>query len=279
VAELNVADDKLDLSGWVTLTNTSGTSYNNARLQLVAGDVNQVRDEVHFLNRQMKGEMVMAAPAPRMAEESLMEYHLYTLDRPTTIAESQTKQVSLLAASAVPARKELLLRGADYYYASSYGDLGQKMKVGVFVEFDNKESAHLGMPLPKGVIRVYKKDGSGNAQFVGEDNIDHTPKNEKVRLKLGEAFDVTADKKQTDFKRLPNPVKGNALFESAFEIVLKNAKKDAVIVTVQEPIPGDWKIQSESHPHEKVASNTAVWHIPVPAEGSAKLNYRVQVRY
>jgi hypothetical protein len=279
VAELNVADDKLDLSGWVTLTNTSGTSYNNARLQLVAGDVNQVRDEVRFLNRQMKGEMVMAAPAPRMAEESLMEYHLYTLDRPTTIAESQTKQVSLLAASAVPARKELLLRGADYYYGSSYDDLGQKMKVGVFVEFDNKESAHLGMPLPKGVIRVYKKDGSGNAQFVGEDNIDHTPKNEKVRLKLGEAFDVTADKKQTYFKRLPNPAKGNALFESAFEIVLKNAKKDAVIVTVQEPIPGDWKIQSESHPHEKVASNTAVWHIPVPAEGSAKLNYRVQVRY
>jgi hypothetical protein len=279
VAELNATDDRLDLSGWVTLTNTSGTSYNNARLQLVAGDVNQVRDEMRFLNRQMKGEMVMAAAAPRMAEESLMEYHLYTLDRPTTIAESQTKQVSLLTASAIPARKELLLRGADYYYGSSYGDLGQKMKVGVFVEFENKESAHLGMPLPKGVIRVYKKDGSGNAQFVGEDNIDHTPKNEKVRLKLGEAFDVTADKKQTDFKRLPNPAKGNALFESAFEIVLKNAKKDAVIVTVQEPIPGDWKMQSESHPHEKAASNTAFWHISVPAEGSAKLSYRVQVRY
>lgn len=279
VAELNAADDKLDLSGWVTLTNTSGTSYNNARLQLVAGDVNQVQDEMRFANRQMKGEMVMSAAAPRMAEESLMEYHLYTLDRPTTIAESQTKQVSLLAASAIPARKELLLRGADYYYGSSYGDLGQKMKVSVFVEFDNKESAHLGMPLPKGVIRVYKKDASGNAQFVGEDNIDHTPKNEKVRLKLGEAFDVTADKKQTDFKRLPNPAKGNALYESAFEIVLKNAKKDAVTVTVQEPIPGDWKMQSESHSHEKAVSNTAVWHITVPAEGSTKLSYRVQVRY
>ena len=279
VAELNAADDKLDLSGWVTLTNTSGTSYNNARLQLVAGDVNQVRDEMRVANLQMKGEMAMAAPAPRMAEESLMEYHLYTLDRPTTISESQTKQVSLLTASAIPARKELLLRGADYYYGSSYDDLGQKMKVGVFVEFDNKESAHLGMPLPKGVIRVYKKDGSGNAQFVGEDNIDHTPKNEKVRLKLGEAFDVTADKKQTDFKRLPNPAKGNALYESAFEIALKNAKKDAVTVTVQEPIPGDWKMQSESQPHEKAAGNTAVWHITVPAEGSTKLSYRVQVRY
>jgi len=279
VAELNATDDKLDLSGWVTLTNTSGASYNNAKLQLVAGDVNQVRDEMRFANRMAKGEMAMPAAAPRMAEESLMEYHLYTLDRPTTISENQTKQVSLLTASAIPARKELLLRGAEYYYQSSYGDLGQKMKVSVFVEFDNREASHLGMPLPKGVIRVYKKDGAGNAQFVGEDNIDHTPRNEKVRLKLGEAFDVTADKKQTDFKRLPNPAKGNSLYESAFEIILKNAKKEAVIVTVQEPIPADWKILNETYSHEKATSNTAVWHISVPAEGSAKLGYRVQVRY
>lgn len=279
VAELNAADDKLDLSGWVTLTNTSGTSYNNARLQLVAGDVNQVRDEMRFANRMAKGEMALAAPASRMAEESLMEYHLYTLDRPTTIAENQTKQVSLLTASSIPARKELLLRGAEYYYQASYGDLGQKMKVGVFIEFDNKESSYLGMPLPKGVIRVYKKDAAGNAQFVGEDNIDHTPKNEKVRLKLGEAFDVTADKKQTEFKRMPEPSKRISLYESAFEIVLKNAKKEAVVVTVQEPIPGDWKIIDESNKHEKAASNTAVWHIPVAAEDSAKLIFRVQVRY
>lgn len=279
VAELNAADDKLDLSGWVTLTNTSGATYRNAKLQLVAGDVNQVQDEMRYEMRRDKAVLAMAAPASQMAEESLMEYHLYTLDRPTTIAENQTKQVSLLTASAIPARKELLLRGANYYYHSSYGDLGQKMKVGVFVEFDNKEASHLGMPLPKGVIRVYKRDAAGNAQFVGEDRIDHTPKNEKVRLKLGESFDVTADKKQTDFKALPNPAKGNSMYESAFEIVLKNAKKDAVVVKVQEPIPGDWKILNASHKHEKAASNTAVWHITVPAEGSVKLNYRVQVRY
>lgn len=279
VAELNAADDKLDLSGWVTLTNTSGASYNNARLQLVAGDVNQARDEMRFANMRAKGELAMAAAAPRMAEESLMEYHLYTLDRPTTISENQTKQVSLLTASAIPARKELLLRGAEYYYQSSYGELGQKLKVGVYVEFDNKEASHLGMPLPKGVMRVYKKDASGNAQFVGEDNIGHTPRNEKVRLKLGEAFDVTADKKQTEFKRLPDPSKRVALYEGAFEILIKNAKKDAVTVTVQEPIPGDWKIIDESHRHEKAASNTAVWHISVPAGGSTRLSYRAQIRY
>jgi hypothetical protein len=280
VAELNATDDRLDLSGWVTLTNTSGTSYNNAKLQLVAGDVNIVRPAYPMsVGALRKIATADKLEENRMQEEGLMEYHLYTLDRPTTIAENQTKQVALLTASGIPARKELLLRGADYYYSSSYGDLGQKMKVSVFVEFDNKEASHLGIPLPKGVMRVYKKDNAGNAQFVGEDNIDHTPKNEKVRIKLGEAFDVTADKKQTDFKRLPNPAKGNALYESAFEIVLKNAKKDAVTVTVQEPIPADWKMQTESHKHEKAASNTAVWHITVPAEGSAKLSYRVQVRY
>lgn len=280
VVELNSSDDRLDISGWVTLTNTSGTTYRNARLQLVAGDVNQVAPAMGAPVRAMA-----MAPAPMakakadMAEESLFEYHLYTLARPTTIAESQTKQVALLAASGVPARKELLLKGRDYYYQSSYGELGQKMKVGVFVEFDNKDSAHLGMPLPKGIIRVYKKDRAGNAQFIGEDKVDHTPKNEKVRLKLGDAFDVTADKKQTDFKKLGGSGKYNYMFESAYEIVLKNAKKEAVIVTVQEPMPGDWQVLSESHPSSKDASNTAVWKVSVPAEGNTRLVYRSLVRY
>ncbi|MES2952623.1 MAG: DUF4139 domain-containing protein [Pseudomonadota bacterium] len=281
VVELNANEDKLDISGWVTLTNTSGATYRNAKLQLVAGDVNQVADArvqggMQFLNRA-------AAPAmekrKEMVEESLFEYHLYTLTRPTTIAENQTKQVSLLSAAAVLARKELLLKGNDYYYQSSHGDLGQKMKVGVFVEFDNKESAQLGMPLPKGIIRVYKKDKAGNAQFIGEDKVDHTPKNETVRLKLGDAFDVTADKKQTDFKKLSGNSKYNYVFESAYEVVLKNAKKEAVVVTVQEPMPGDWQIQSTSHPHTKGSSNTAVWKINVPAEGNTKLVYRALVRY
>lgn len=279
VAELNGDDARLDLSGWVTLTNTSGTAYRNARLQLVAGDVHRIQEEIRAVRPMMKTLEMAASAAPQMTEESLLEYHLYTLDRPTTLAENQTKQVSLLSAVNVPVRKELLLRGADYYYGSSYGELGQKMKVGVFIEFDNKESSRLGMPLPKGVVRVYKRDRAGNTQFVGEDRIDHTPKNEKIRLKLGESFDVTADKKQTDFKKLPNPSKGNAQFESAYEIVLKNAKKENVSVTVQEPIPADWKMLSSSLPYEKAASNTATWHVDVPSEGTATLNYRVLVKY
>jgi hypothetical protein len=278
VAELNAKEDKIDLSGWVTLTNTSGTSYQDAKLQLVAGDVNRVPEQ-QVRTMAVRKTMELAADSAGMAEESLLEYHLYSLEQATTILENQTKQVALLSAANVPARKELILRGADYYYGANFGDLGQKLKVAVFVEFDNKEAAKLGMPLPKGIMRVYKKDSKGNAQFVGEDNIDHTPKNEVVRLKLGDAFDVTANKKQTDFKTLPRPAKGNSMFESAYEIVLKNAKKEAVTVTVQEPIPGDWKLLKESHPSQKSSSNSTSWKIEIPAEGKTTLTYRVQVKY
>jgi hypothetical protein len=279
VAELSAKEDMIDLSGWVTLTNTSGARYQNAKLQLVAGDVNRVQQHMRPMAKNMRGDVMMAEAAAPMAEESLLEYHLYTLDRPTTIAENQTKQVALLSASGIPARKELVLTGADYYYQGQYGEIGSKMKVGVFIEFDNKESAKLGMPLPKGILRVYKKDSAGNAQFVGEDNIDHTPKNETVRLKLGDAFDVTADKKQTDFKVLPNPQKNHSAFESAFELTLKNAKKEKVTVTVQEPISGEWKITAESHPHVKTNSHLATWTIDIPAESKTTLTYRAQVKY
>ncbi len=277
VAELNARDDRLDLNGWVTLTNRSGAAYPNARLQLVAGDVNRVRDAVP-LPRAMMAQVAKMAEAADMQQEALFEYHLYTLQRPTTLAENQTKQVALLSAAAVPVKKEFLLQGADYYYSGQHGELGQKIKVGVFVEFSNKGEG-LGVPLPRGIIRVYKKDSQGNAQFVGEDRIDHTPKNETVRLKLGEAFDLTADRKQTAFQKLAGTSRYNYVFESAYEIVLKNAKSEAVTVTVREPMPGDWAMVAESHRHIKAASGTAEWQVNVPAEGSATLVYRVRVRY
>ena len=279
VAELNAADSALELNGWVTLTNTSGTAYPNARLQLVAGDVNRVRDEMRLAAKSSAMRAAEAPAARQMTQESLFEYHLYTLQRPTTIADNQTKQVALLSASSIPVKKELVLQGNDYYYRSSVGGIGQKMKVGVFVQFENREAARLGVPMPKGVVRVYKKDGAGNAQFVGEDSIDHTPKNESVRLKLGESFDVTGDKKQTDFKRRDSTMRWSYVFESAYEIVLKNGKKTPETVVVREPVPGDWTMLEESASHAKVAAGTAEWKITVPAEGSSTLKYRVLVRY
>ncbi|MCW5206974.1 DUF4139 domain-containing protein, partial [Desulfobulbus sp. F5] len=201
VAELGTDDASINLSGWVTLTNESGASYQNAKLQLVAGEVNRAPEP---MQPRLMGMRLAAAPMEEamdtgMAEESMFEYHLYTLGRPTTIKEKQSKQVSLLQATGVKVKKEFVLQGANYYYGSQAGDLGRKIKVGVFLELKNAKEAGAGQPLPAGVMRVYKKDSSGSLQFVGEDRIDHTPENEIVRLKLGEAFDVTANKKQTDF--------------------------------------------------------------------------------
>ena len=280
VANLSSDERTLDLSGWVTLTNQSGAAYPNATLQLVAGDVNRAREPRRdMIAGAVMSDMRMKAAAPKMAEESLFEYHIYTLDRPTTLAVNQTKQVALLSASAVPIRKEYLLQGQNYYYSGSYGDLGEKQKVGVFVEFDNKEASHLGMPLPKGIIRVYKRDGEGRAQFVGEDNVDHTPKNELVRLKLGDAFDVTAKRKQTDYKSLGRIGKFGSVHESAFEVELKNAKKEAVTVSLLEPLPGDWEMLQNNVPFTKEAAGTARFKVTVPAEGSATLTYRVRVKW
>jgi len=275
VAQLNATDDRLNLSGWVTLTNESGARYPQARLQLVAGDVNVVQRAME--PRAMRMEAM--APAPKaMAEESMFEYHLYTLGRPTTIGESQKKQVALLQAEAVECRKEFLLKGQEYYFSAQAGEIGRKMKVGVFVELKNDKESGLGQPIPGGVVRVYKKDGSGFLQFVGEDKVGHTPEKELIRLHLGDAFDVTADKYQSDFKKLKGTgVTGN-VFESEYVIQLKNAKKEQVTVKVQEPIPGDWEILRESMQHVKESSHIASWMVAVPPLESATLTYRVRVK-
>jgi hypothetical protein len=279
VAELSADDSHINLTGWVTLNNTSGTTYKNAKLQLVAGDVNRAPVARDYSMALESRAPMKYARAAKMKQETLFEYHMYSLGRPTTVANNQTKQVSLLSASSVPVKKEFLLKGKDYYYRSSYGDLGQKLKVGVFVELQNKESHSLGMPLPKGVVRVYKKDQSGNAQFIGEDRIDHTPKNETAKLKLGNAFDITAHKKQTRFRKHKAEGKYNYAYESSFELVLKNAKSEAVTVRVLEPVPGDWKMQSSSHKYKRAAAGTAEWNVKIPAEGTTQLKYRVLVRY
>ncbi|MEE9412279.1 MAG: hypothetical protein V3V22_04425, partial [Methylococcales bacterium] len=177
VAELSTDEQSLDLLGWVTLDNKSGTHYNQAKLQLVAGDVNRVQEQFEHKNMRLERSMsAVADMAEPMSEESLFEYHLYSLNRPTDIANNQTKQVSLLTASSVPVEKKFVLQGQDYYYRSHQNLLSQKFKIGVYVEFENRKEAGLGVPLPKGIIRVYKRDLSSNAQFIGEDRIEHTPK-------------------------------------------------------------------------------------------------------
>jgi hypothetical protein len=270
VAELNAKEDRLDLNGWVTLTNTSGTTYKDARMQLVAGDVNRVREMM------AKGGVMAtarAAPAPEMREETFFDYHLYTLGRPTTIADNQTKQVALLSAGGVAAHKEYRLAGGGYVYQQRIGPVA-KPKVAVILEFTNDEKAGIGLPLPAGIVRVYKRDASGRTQFVGEDRIGHTPKGEKVRLAVGSAFDVTAERKQTEYARL-----GERSYETGHEITLRNARAEPVTVIVSETIPGDWQIVQESAKHDKVTSSEAEWRVSVPAGGSAKLAYKARVTF
>jgi hypothetical protein len=179
-----------------------------------------------------------------------------------------------LTAGNIPVKKELLFYGAQYYYRSQYGESLSNQKIGVYVEIENKEKNNLGMPLPKGVVRVYKHDKEGSLQFVGEDSIDHTPKDEKVRNKHGDAFDVVGSRKQTDWKKIAYDT-----YEAAFEISLRNHKKEDVVVRVVEPIPGDWKMLISSHEYTKTEAFTAEFNIPVPKDKETKLTYRVRMRF
>lgn len=272
VANLSADGKSLDLNAWVTLTNRSGAGFDDATLQLVAGSVNRVR-------QQDSRVYAMAAPAPARAktqeatQEALLDYHLYSFERPTSIADNQTKQLALLSASAVPVRREYLLAGNEYYYRDRYGQIGQKLKPAVFLEFDNK-GGQLGKPLPAGIVRVYARDSKGAAQFVGEDRVEHTAKNEKLKLRLGEAFDITAERKQTSYRKIADNV-----IESAWRVELRNAKDEAVTVKVQEPMPGDWEMIQESQKHTKESARVASWNAVVPASGSAVLEYTVRVKW
>ncbi len=276
VADLSTTGTEMDLSGWVTLTNQSGIAYRGAQVQLVAGQVNQVAEEMAV--PMMARGMAMDAAPSMPAEESLDEYHLYSLPRPTDILNNQTKQVALLSAPRVPVTRELIVRGQPYAYQSRSSDGWAKLPVAATLRFENRDG-RLGMPLPKGIMRVYAKDSRGNAQFVGEDSIDHTPKNETVTLKLGESFDVTARRRQTEFRKLAGSSAYDYAYESAFELELKNAKDQPVEVKVVETLPGDWNMLQESQPHTKDASNLASWRVQIPAEGAATLSWRVQVRF
>ena len=275
VLVLDATDRKSDLTGWVTIDNKSGATYRNAALKLVAGDVNRAGD-----GRREGRVMEMAARAASVADatrefksEGFFEYHLYTLDGRTTVKDQQTKQLSLMAASGVPVTKHLIYWGAQDYYRNSYGVPISNQKVAVYLEIKNSKENRLGIPLPKGKIRVYKADRSGSQQFIGEDWIDHTPKDERVKIKMGDAFDVVGERKQTDFRKL-----AAHLWEVEWEISLRNHKQEAQTVTVIEPIPGDWQVLSSTHRYEKIEAHTLRYEIPVPKDGAAKLVYRVRIR-
>jgi hypothetical protein len=268
------ADDKIgDLNGWVTLQNNTGTSYKNAELKLVAGDVQRITpNTIQLDDIAIRGETT-AAP-PQFKEEGLFEYHLYALDHPTNLLDKEQKQVSLLAASNIGLEKKLIFFGAEQYFRGNYGQVAQNQKVGVYLDLQNSEKNHLGMPLPKGTVRVYKSDKSGQQQFIGGDAIDHTPRDERLRIKLGEAFDVVGDRTETAWQ-----VVSSCVGESSWEIKLRNHKDTPETVLVYEPAGGDWEILSSSLPATKQDSSTFTFDVPLAPRSETKVTYRVRVRW
>jgi hypothetical protein len=277
---LVLSDDGADagLTGWVTLRNDSGIGFTGANLQLVAGQVNLVpQTQTVYAPAAMPYGAVAETRGPyrpQFVEEGMFEYHLYTLQRPTDLANREQKQIELFSAERIPVAREYRLHGDSYYYVSQYAAPMEDLPVNVWITFDNTEANHMGMPLPAGTVRVYQTDSRGAQQFVGEDAIDHTPREEDVELRVGRAFDVVAERRQTDYEVLSGSV-----YETEWEIRIRNRKPDAITVEVREPMAGDWEMLESSHRYESESSRQVLFNVPVRPDEEAILTYRVRTRY
>ena len=266
VALLNADDTALDLNSWVSIDNSSGTTYKNARLKVVAGDVNRVQQGRGVWDDNVQYEMAMTKSAQAFEEKAFFEYHIYDLQRPTTIANNETKQISLFEAENVRADKKY------YYYSRAQGGTTQG-KVSVIVEFENKEGNSLGIPMPKGKVRVYKSDGE-SVEFVGEDLIDHTPKNEKVKLKIGEAFDIVVEEVQTENRKITNKV-----YEQSWSLTFRNRKEESIVIDVERYLGINWEILNSSLDYEKKDAQNIKFKVPVNADGEKVLKFKVRYTY
>ncbi len=272
VAVMNKDDNQLDLTSWVTLDNKAGASFKNAALKLLAGDVHRVQTQ----NYPAAGA-VFRAKAERMdsqfKEQSFAEYHLYTLQGKTDVLDNETKQVSLFAADKIPARKLFVYEPEAQSFLYWEGR-SSSQKVNVKIEVENSQKNGLGMPMPKGKVRVYKKDADGALQFIGEDMIDHTPRDEKIRLYIGDAFDVVAERKQMQQQQISDRVQ-----RMTYEISVRNHKDCPIAVNCVEHCFGDWTILNSSLPYTKKDSRSFEFVPQVPPNGEVKVTYTVEVRY
>ena len=274
VLTLDATGARAALDGWVTLHNNSGTAFTNAKLQLIAGDLHKAEDD--------RGRNQFAAQALRVAEardemtqQAFAEYHLYTLGRRTSVRNAETKQLALLHGQDVPVTKRYIVDGQQFYYRNRQRP-GTPLKdtVKVFYDFKNAAASSLGMPLPAGTVRVYQTDLNGSVQYVGEDRIDHTPKDETVSVQIGSAFDVVSERKQIDYQDL-----GGSTYEFAYEVTVRNHKDTAISVELNEPIGGDWTMVSSSHAWTKTEAWAARVTAPVAASGETRLRYRIRVKW
>lgn len=271
VLQLDEEGTKGGLQAWVSVDNRCGATFADAKLLLVAGDINQARPD--------RGVMMDFAAAPRaekgrpFQEEALYDYHLYTLQRPTTVKDNQIKQISLFEVEGISVQKQYRLSGQPRFFRS-VGNLKDKSKIDVSYRFDNTEANELGLPLPAGVFRVYGRSAAGSRQLLGEDRIDHTPRDEEIELKVGQAFDIVAERVRSDSRRL-----ADNLYRHTFRITLRNHKDENVVVEVVEAVGGYWEIVTESHDHRKLDASTLAFDVPVESDGETVLTYTVEVKY
>jgi len=264
----------MDLTSWVTLTNQSGAAYKDAHVKLIAGDVRRVEPPRPPRPMAAGGAMMARAAAPMIEEKPFFEYHMYTIPMPTTVSENQVKQVELRTANDVPVTKRYVFEPGGRYWHQRYGD-PNTFKVNVYIEFKNAKEAKLGMPLPKGKIRVYKRDPADNElEFVGEDEIDHTPKDELLKLYVGDAFDVVGSKINTDHQQGPN------WSQDSVKIELRNHKEENVVVRIREHLGGgQWDMLKNEPEFKKIDANTIEFDVPVKANGTSQVTYTVRYRY
>lgn len=277
-------DAKADLTAWVTVANNSGAAYKDAKLKLVAGDMHRAPSPMMGGKRgYMAKAMVSSEMDGGMVEKSFFEYHLYSLQRLTTLAENSSKQVEMASAADIPLKKIYVYDGAQGVQWLNYGDSGywdpnygvsSGKKISVHFEISNKKMDGLGIALPKGRVRVYKKDDDGSLQLAGEDAIDHTPKDEKVRVKMGESFDLVGERKRTDYQ---SDMKGHR-FQETFEIRLRNHKDAPVTVTVVEHLYRwtNWKVVDASQKFDKKDAQTVEFAVPVAKDGESVVTYTVK---
>ncbi len=284
VAVLDKSDSNLDLTGWVTLTNNSGTTFKNAGLKLVAGDVNIVRDRFEQQGMMMKNMVAADAGGESFKQTDLFEYKLYSLQRKTDLANNETKQIELTSGKDVSSKKVFIYDGlgdswrswSNNYSYRNQGSFGQQSntKVGVFVTFKNNKNSGLGIALPKGKVRVYKRDDDGKEQFIGEDEIDHTPKDEEVRLYLGNAFDIVGERAQKDFKSFA----AGRIVEETIEIKIRNHKNEAVEVQAYEH-PwrwNQWEIVKSNSDYVKVDQSTLKFPVKLAKDGEKIITYTIR---
>lgn len=257
----NEEDTMADITGWVTVNNNSGATYKDAKLKLIAGDVNMVTPAPGAVKRNASARMYKSeAAGASFQEKSFFEYHIYELQRRSTIKNNEIKQIEFTTASKVPVKKVFTFNGSQ-----------NGTKVTVNLDFKNSKENNLGIPLPKGRVRVSKYDGD-SMEFVGENNIDHTAKDAKISLYIGNAFDITGERKQMNYKSESKSA------EESFEITVKNSKDTEVEVNVVEPMYrwSNWKIEKNSDAFTKKDSRTAEFLVKVPANGEKKITYTVK---